>query len=157
MTRLDRFRAAQNSSSAGFDAALRELRSGGKQGHWVWYIFPQLAGLGSSAAARMYAIADEAEAVEFLREAELRSRLLTITTVVAEQLRGGHVGLRVLMGSDLDAKKLVSSLTLFAPVARRLSGEHDDCRRLADVAGEVLSLAAREGYPACAFTRQRLR
>ena len=114
MSRLDRFRDAQNSSDAGFESALDELRRGRKSGHWIWYIFPQIAGLGTSDAARTFALEGEEEAAEFLRDTELRSRLLTIASAVADQLRTGRTqSLRALMGSDIDARKVVSSLTLF--------------------------------------------
>jgi uncharacterized protein (DUF1810 family) len=142
---VERFKTAQNSPHAGFDEALDEIQSGQKRGHWIWYVFPQLAGLGSSASARMYAIEGETEAVEFLRDSELRSRLLTITIAVSEQLESG-VSLRDLMGSEIDALKLVSSLTLFRHAANTLGDP------LATTADKVLKAAAVEGYQACAYT-----
>ena len=160
MSRLERFREAQNSEHAGFASALAELRSGGKQGHWIWYVFPQIDGWGMSGMSQAYALAGEGEAAEFLRDAELRARLLTITETVAAQLRSGRVAsLRTLMGSDIDARKLVSSLTLFAYAARRLYEveELDAYGALANVADDVLTMAAAQGYPACAHTLRRLR
>jgi len=160
VSRLDRFRAAQNSPYAGFEAALQEIRSGGKTGHWIWYIFPQLAGLGSSAASRTFAIDGEAEAVEFLQDPELRVRLLTIAEAVAEQIRTGRArSLGRLMGSEIDARKIVSSLTLFGHVASKLHiAEHlNEYSALAKAADEVLSAAASEGYSPCAYTLRRLR
>ena len=65
---LDRFHDAQASPSAGYDTALAEIRRGRKTSHWIWYIFPQLAGLGRSSTARAYAIRDLAEACEYLRD-----------------------------------------------------------------------------------------
>ena len=91
MSRLERFREAQNSSYAGFESALAELRSGAKTGHWIWYVFPQIAGLGMSGHAQAFALDGEEEAAEFLRDAELRTRLLTIASAVAEQLGTGRV------------------------------------------------------------------
>jgi uncharacterized protein (DUF1810 family) len=160
MSRLDRFRDAQNSSYAGFESALDEVRSGGKRGHWIWYIFPQIAGLGTSDAARTFALEGEEEAAEFLRDSELRSRLLTIASAVADQLRTGSTpSLRTLMGSDIDARKVVSSLTLFGHVARKLhdSDDIDAYRSIATVADDVLALAASQGYPPCSYTLRRLR
>ena len=157
---LDRFKDAQDSSWEGFESALDELRTGGKRGHWIWYVFPQIKGLGTSAAAQRFAIDGEEEAVEFLRDSELRSRLLTITNAVAEQLRTGNAkSLRALMGSDIDAKKVVSSLTLFGHVAKKLHNTEgiDTCSSIATVADEVLALAASQGYPPCAYTRRRIR
>src|SRR5262245_10719770 len=109
MPDLERFRTAQ-ASSAGFALALAEIRAGGKRTHWIWYVFPQLEGLGRSAAARRYAIRGEDEAAEYLRDPVLRARFLTISQAVAEQLRAQGTPLRQLMGADVDALKLVSSL-----------------------------------------------
>ncbi|MGE5835869.1 MAG: DUF1810 family protein, partial [Acidobacteriota bacterium] len=85
MTGLERFKSAQAAAHSGFDTALAEIRAGGKRGHWIWYIFPQLAGLGGSPMSAHFAIAGEAEAMEYLRDRDLRARLLTITTAVAER------------------------------------------------------------------------
>jgi uncharacterized protein (DUF1810 family) len=159
MSRLERFKSAQDSSRSGFQSALDEIRSGGKTGHWIWYVFPQLAGLGSSGPAQLFAIDGEEEAAEFLHDAELRSRLLTITAAVAEQLRTRKAtSLGALMGSDIDARKIVSSLTLFGRVARNLDATEgiETCGALAQVAEEVLAVAATEGYPPCAYTLRRL-
>ncbi|WP_157899478.1 DUF1810 family protein [Luteitalea pratensis] len=160
MSRLDRFREAQNSSHAGFESALAELRSGGKRGHWIWYVFPQIDGLGMSGMSQAFAIDGEDEAAAFLRDAELRSRLLTITSTVAEQLSTGRVSsLRTLMGSDIDAMKVVSSLTLFGHVARKLNDIEglDAYGAMARVADDVLAMAESQGYPPCAHTLRRLR
>ena len=108
--------------------------------------------------AQTFAIDGDDEAVAFLRDSELRSRLLTITEAVAGQLRSG-AALRTLMGSDVDARKVVSSLTLFGHVARRLSEAEggDLYEAVAAVAAEVLNLAASQGYPPCSYTLGRLR
>jgi uncharacterized protein (DUF1810 family) len=154
-TRLERFRAAQDSADMGFDAALHEIQTGGKRGHWIWYVFPQLSGLGSSEFSQTFAIEGPREAAEFLRDPKLRSRLLTITRAVATQLRTRKAAsLRMLMGSDTDARKLVSSLTLFGSVAEDLDSRERlaDCHALARAADEVLAIAASQGYPACEFT-----
>ena len=158
MAGLDRFRDAQDSSYEGFESALDEMRTGGKRGHWIWYVFPQISGLGTSGASKTFAIDDEVEAAEFLRDSELRSRYLTIAQAVAEQLRTG-TPLRALMGSDIDAKKIVSSLTLFGHVATKLDDTEGvgAYRALAIVADEILTMAGAQGYPPCAYTRHRLR
>jgi uncharacterized protein (DUF1810 family) len=159
MARLERFKLAQDSSHAGFESALNEIQAGGKRGHWIWYVFPQLAGLGTSGLSHTFAIDGKAEAVEFLRDPQLRSRLLTIATAVATQLRTRRAtSLRALMGSDTDARKIVSSLTLFGSIAKDLDAAEGlaDYHTLADVADQVLSIAASQGYPACAFTVRRL-
>ena len=158
MARLDRFKEAQDSSYEGFDSALAELRNGRKSGHWIWYVFPQIGGLGTSGASQTYAIDGEVEALEFLRDPELRSRYLAIAQAVAAQLKGGKP-LQVLMGSDIDARKVVSSLTLFGHAAKKL---HDlegieAYSSVAIVADEVLTLAAAQGYPPCPRTLRSLR
>jgi hypothetical protein len=78
-------------------------------------------------------------------------------TAVAERLRQ-KVGLEDLMGSSIDALKLVSSLTLFGAVARRLdsAGESEEYAALANLAEEILATAAQEGYPPCRYTQERL-
>lgn len=160
MSRIERFRTAQDSHREGFETAMLELRTGGKRGHWIWYIFPQIRGLGVSGTSQMYAIQDEDEAVEFLRDPELRARLLSATQTVAEQLNTGTAGSLVrLMGGSLDAKKLVSSLTLFGDVARRLYETEgiEALDALARTADDVLARAASEGLPACAYTLRQLR
>ena len=134
------------------------MRTGGKTGHWIWYVFPQISGLGTSGTSQAFAIDGEEEAAAFLRDALLRSRFLTIVQAVDEQLKTGKA-LRALLGSDIDAKKVVSSLTLFGHVARKLHGTEgiDAYGSVATAADDVLSLAATQGYPACAYTLRRLR
>jgi uncharacterized protein (DUF1810 family) len=153
-----RFLSAQNDPISGFDAALAEIRSGRKTGHWIWYVFPQLSGLGGSAMSQRYGVDGPEEAIEYLEQPELCERLLTITTAVADRLRGG-APLEQLMGSTIDALKLVSSLTLFGDAARRLfldEGQpaHDALARVAD---EVLAAAATQGYPRCRYTLVQLK
>jgi uncharacterized protein (DUF1810 family) len=158
MSRLDRFKAAQDSSRSGFQSALGEIQAGAKRGHWIWYVFPQLAGLGSSPLSQSFAIDDEEEAAEYLQDAELRSRLLAIANAVADQLKAGKT-LRGLMGSEIDAQKVVSSLTLFGHVAgkRQAIEGLDAYDAVARIADEVLAAAASEGFPLCAYTLRRLR
>jgi uncharacterized protein (DUF1810 family) len=156
---MERFRQAQDAPDGGFDAALEELRAGAKSGHWIWYVFPQIDGLGTSGMAQAFALRGEAEAIEFLRDPELRSRLLTIAGTLARQLKPGRVeSLRTLMGSDIDARKVVSSLTLFRHVARTLYDLEGaaEYASIATIADEVLAVAATQGYPPCAYTLGRL-
>src|SRR6266566_5091310 len=113
---LERFHEAQARRLAGYDAALAEIRAGGKRGHWIWYIFPQIEGLGRSSTARSYALRDLDEACTYLRDPVLRSRYEEISAAVEEQLAGG-VSVEHLMGGSTDALKLASSLTLFRAAA----------------------------------------
>jgi uncharacterized protein (DUF1810 family) len=152
---LERFMKAQ--SGGEYESALAEMKAGRKQSHWIWYIFPQVSGLGSSSMSQTYAIRDRTEAIAYLRHPVLFARLLAITTVVASHVRKG-AALDRLMGSSIDAAKLVSSLTLFSDVARGLSESPTDANAtLADLAEEVLIAAAAQGYVRCRHTLERLR
>ena len=107
--------------------------------------------------SRTYGIRGLAEAEEYLRDPILRSRLLAITTAVAEHVSQG-ASLETLMGSSIDALKLVSSLTLFGSVARKLHATEGLAAydALARVAEEVLDAAALQGYGPCQYTLDRL-
>ncbi len=106
---LERFVTAQNAGGS-YDRAVEELRRGHKTSHWMWYVFPQIAGLGQSQMSRTYAIASLAEAKAYLKDPVLGPRLIDCASVVAsaqaqtaEQIFGG-----------IDAQKLYSSMTLFS-------------------------------------------
>ena len=103
----DRFVAAQADV---YETALAELRAGEKRSHWMWFVFPQIAGLGHSAMARHYAIADLAEARAYLAHPVLGGRL----TACAEAALGwaGRRSAEAMLGG-IDAVKLRSSATLF--------------------------------------------
>lgn len=149
---LERFRLAQDSDDDGIAEALHELRTSGKRSHWIWYVFPQLAGLGSSHMARAFGLDGVQEASSYFRDPTLRSRLTEATAAVLARLNEGWPLTRV-MGSEIDALKLVSSLTLFEGIAAQFGGEH---LRFASLAGEVLQRAEAQGYPRCAFTLKSL-
>ncbi|MBX7444573.1 MULTISPECIES: DUF1810 domain-containing protein [unclassified Arthrobacter] len=109
---LDRFVTAQNRGGT-YEQALGELQVGNKTGHWMWFIFPQIAGLGRSATSRTYAIASLAEARAYLDHDVLGPRLLECAQALtnhpdrsAEDILGG-----------IDAQKLRSSMTLFLRAA----------------------------------------
>jgi uncharacterized protein (DUF1810 family) len=154
---LARFTEAQELGLSGFDAALREIQAGAKTGHWIWYVFPQLTGLGISSVSRTYGIHGLEEARDYLRNPTLRSRLLTITTAVADHLARG-ASIETLMGSSTDALKLVSSLTLFRHAATDLHAEEElpACGSLARVASDVLKAAESQGYGPCRYTLSQL-
>jgi uncharacterized protein (DUF1810 family) len=158
-SRIQRFKDAQDRHISGYESALSEIRAGGKRSHWIWYVFPQLAGLGQSAMAQEYGLDGVAEAEDFLRDPVLRSRLLTIATVAAEHLNRPGASLERLMASSIDAAKLVSSMTLFGAVAKRLHAAEglDEYASMAQVAGQILTAAEAEGYPPCRFTLRFLR
>src|SRR6476469_10919092 len=99
---LERFHQGQASHSAGYDTALAEIRAGGKRSHWIWYIFPQIEGLGRSSTARAYALQDLGEACAYLRDPILRARYEEIVAAVSEQL-GRAIRVEDLMGGRTDA------------------------------------------------------
>jgi uncharacterized protein (DUF1810 family) len=140
-----------------YERALAEIRAGRKRGHWIWYTFPQIAGLGSSHMSQAYAIQDRGEAEEYLRHPLLAQRLAEIAGAAAGHLRNG-VALNTLMGSSIDAAKLVSSMTLFGEVARRLpeNARTAEADALANAAEAILAAAATQGYPRCEHTIRRL-
>jgi uncharacterized protein (DUF1810 family) len=136
---LERFVVAQ--SGGVYESAVRELRAGRKVGHWMWFVFPQLVGLGRSEVSRYYGIASLEEARAYLahpvlgpRLREAAATLLAVEGRSAEAILGG-----------VDAMKLRSSMTLFglaAPdevlfreVLDRFFGGQEDDRTVALLAG----------------------
>lgn len=104
---LQRFLDAQQTTYA---AALAELRRGKKTTHWMWFVFPQLAGLGHSPTAQHYAVASLDEASAYLRHPTLGQRLRDCVRAL-QDLPHGNSAVAVL--GEVDAMKLRSSLTLF--------------------------------------------
>jgi uncharacterized protein (DUF1810 family) len=155
VTSLSRFHLAQASPSAGYDTALAEIRRGRKTSHWIWYIFPQIDGLGRSSTARAYAIRDLAEACAYLRDPLLRTRYEEIAGALSEQLAGGRT-VEDLMGGSTDALKLVSSLTLFRVAAQNLVGEDSTFDSLAKRCDSILELTSARGCRPCAQTLTRV-
>ncbi len=114
---LDRFIEAQNSNYYGelsqYETAKKELEEGLKQSHWMWYIFPQIKGLGRSDMAAKYAIQNIGEATEYYNNSVLGTRLEELVRIVngiedksADEIFG-----------HIDAMKFLSCLTLFNQVA----------------------------------------
>ncbi|MBE9046146.1 DUF1810 domain-containing protein [Pleurocapsales cyanobacterium LEGE 10410] len=126
---LNRFISAQEGI---YHRVLEELKNGSKRSHWMWYIFPQLDGLGRSATARRYAIKSIEEAIEYLNHPVLGARLLECTNTV---LAIKEKTVSEIFGYP-DDRKLKSSMTLFSEVAtdsvfvhvldRYFQGERDD-------------------------------
>jgi uncharacterized protein (DUF1810 family) len=108
---LDRFVAAQDRDRT-YERALAELNHGAKQTHWMWFVFPQIAGLGQSANSQLYAISSLDEARAYLHHPVLGPRFMECTRVVAA-LDGTA---RSIFGG-IDEQKLRSSMTLFARAA----------------------------------------
>ena len=136
---LSRFLEAQKNA---YDTALREIRAGRKRSHWMWYIFPQIQGLGYSAMAQHYAIRDLGEAREYLQHPLLGPRLIEISEAL---LSLDESDPRRVMGSP-DDLKLRSCMTLlqcaapdqpvFGKVLDKFYGGRPDGRTL-----EILSLS----------------
>ena len=96
-----------------YHKVIQELRNGQKQSHWMWFIFPQIAGLGYSSTAKYYAIQNVDEARAYLAHPTVGARLLECTEIVV-----AHKDLSALtIFGDIDEMKLRSSMTLFAHIA----------------------------------------
>jgi uncharacterized protein (DUF1810 family) len=106
---LQRFVDAQ---AGVYESALAELRRGHKSGHWMWFVFPQIAGLGRSAMSQIYAIRSLAEAEAYVAHPVLGERLRECCQAVLDGAADGRSAEAVL--GPIDAVKLRSSMTLFA-------------------------------------------
>jgi uncharacterized protein (DUF1810 family) len=109
---LERFVAAQDARGT-YASALAELRSGRKTGHWMWFVFPQIAGLGLSETSRRYAISSLDEARAYVAHPVLGPRLEESARALLEL--DGRTATEIL--GPVDAMKLRSSMTLFARAA----------------------------------------
>lgn len=109
---LERFVAAQDSGGT-YEQALAELRAGHKTSHWMWFVFPQITGLGQSEMSRRYAIASLEEAREYLAHPVLGPRLIECSEALLTH--EGKSAAEILGG--IDATKLRSSMTLFTRAA----------------------------------------
>lgn len=114
---LERFLRAQDNGSS-YERALAELKAGRKTGHWIWWVFPQLRGLGTSENSTYYGLADEAEAAAYFAHPVLGARYRECVGIVHGHLCKDGLSPLELMGSEIDAVKLRSSLELFLKVAR---------------------------------------
>ena len=106
MNNLKRFLDGQEND---FERALSEIKRGRKQSHWMWYVFPQIAGLGFSSTSKFYAIKNRAEAESYLSHSVLGKRLIEISEALLE-IEGKTAN--QIFGSPDDVK-LKSSMTLF--------------------------------------------
>ncbi|MBQ9060143.1 MAG: DUF1810 domain-containing protein [Firmicutes bacterium] len=99
---------AQDASYDGYEQALGEIRRGRKLSHWIWYIFPQIRGLGRSSTAQYYALENLEEARQYLQNQLLREHLIEISEALLEQ----DERIESIVGY-VDAMKVRSSMTLF--------------------------------------------
>jgi uncharacterized protein (DUF1810 family) len=134
---LERFVEAQ---SRVIEQVRAELRAGAKRGHWMWFVFPQLKGLGFSETSRFYGIGSREEAAAYLKHAVLGPRLVECTRLVlgvkgrtAEQIFG-----------DVDALKFRSSMTLFAEVTLKEAVFQEVLERFFDGEGDLATLEVLE-------------
>ena len=129
---LQRFVEAQDGGGT-YESAIRELRAGRKRTHWMWFVFPQIAGLGRSTTAQRYAISGLDEARAYLAHPVLGPRLVESAQALVDLRQSDPI--EVL--GEIDAQKLRSSMTLFARAApdeevfvlvldRYFSGKPDD-------------------------------
>lgn len=110
---IERFLDAQNATYAGYEQALEEVRNGRKVWHWIWYVFPQMRGLGHSERANYYGIADRKEAEDYLLNFTLNDRLHEISEALLQHQNKSAVSI---FGA-LDAMKVQSSMTLFDAIS----------------------------------------
>lgn len=119
---IERFVEAQEHTWTGYEAALAEIEQGRKMSHWIWYIFPQLRGLGHSRYSHFYGIADRKEAEAYLAHPILGPRLREISEAFLTNTNKSAVAIL----GPIDAQKVKSCMTLF------------DCISPGDIFGEVL-------------------
>ncbi|GMO11461.1 MAG: hypothetical protein Ta2D_13680 [Rickettsiales bacterium] len=107
---LEKFKIAQEKDST-YNIALNEIKNGKKINHWIWYVFPQIQGLGESSTSKFYAIKDLNEAADYLNDEVLGKRLIEISQALLTHNKSAEDIL-----GDIDACKLKSSMTLFSQV-----------------------------------------
>ena len=117
MENLNRFLTAQENM---YEIALSEIKRGEKESHWMWYIFPQLRGLGRSPMAYKYGLDGVEEAKAYLAHPVLSARLIEISEALLDHK---EECIENIMG-DIDAMKLRSSMTLFASLSEEYSVFH---------------------------------
>ena len=117
---LERFVKAQNVGDT-YEQALKEIKAGRKRSHWIWFIFPQLKGLGFSYRSQYYGIEDLDEAKSYLAHNVLGARLVEISEALLQLSENDPL---VVMGGSPDDMKLKSSMTLFALASGGVSVFH---------------------------------
>ena len=120
MSELERFIKAQEND---YETALKEIKNGKKSSCWMWYIFPQIIGLGMTSTAQYYGIKDIEEAIEYLNNETLGARLVEISQALLEL--DDDTNINEVMGYP-DNLKLKSSMTLFKKASEELGSKYDD-------------------------------
>ena len=149
-TSLERFREAQKEMHL---TAKCELASGAKRTHWIWYIFPQLKGLGHSNMCKHYDIQSGDEACAYLQDESLFKNYVELLSIVKIQLTKG-ISLNNLFNGSTDAKKFISSLTLFNLAAKHLLSENFyQLSAFVELTNNLLKIIQTQGYKTCTHTR----
>jgi len=154
---LDRFlKAQEHGDPATYAVALRELRQGSKDSHWIWYVFPQLQGLGYSGHARYYGLRDLEEARAYLLEPTLCHRYREALSALVSAMAKGRGIISIL--SDVDALKTVSSATLFHQVLRNTDTPLPEAlMAISNLMDELFVLIQVDGLQPCLRTQEMLR
>ncbi|CAM2955214.1 Uncharacterized conserved protein [Legionella steigerwaltii] len=160
MSTIQRFIKAQQGQEmyTSFLQAYNELKAGRKQSHWIWYIFPQLKLIGFSSTAQYFGIVDFKEACDYLQNEELFQNYYAIAKLVEQQIKR-KIPVETLMSGQIDAKKLVSSLTLFRASASFLLHQGDnsqDFAALVNCCDQILVETSKQGYVPCTLTLEFL-
>ena len=106
---IKRFKTIQDNPFTGYAQALKEITNGKKTSHWIWYIFPQLRGLGQSSRSAYYGLSGREEALLYLQDEQLGKRLREITEALLNHT--GRPAVSIL--GEIDAMKVQSCMTLF--------------------------------------------
>lgn len=143
---MDRFKNITN-----FDDAIEEINNGNKESHWMWYIFPQLEGLGSTEKSVYYSLKDPKEAEEFLLDLACRSRLLLALNAVKNNNKNktDKTELQDIFNSIIDCKKFMSCLTLFKYVSKHLNDVE-----IYNLISELINWAHEEYMYECLYTEE---
>jgi uncharacterized protein (DUF1810 family) len=134
MARLARFLEAQVGV---FERARSELAGSGKTSHWIWYIFPQRKGLGSSYNATYYGLDDDQEIVDYVQHPVLGPRYFDVVSVAHGKLVTENGNVQRLMGSSIDVMKLKSSLGTFVHVIQDIEPKTEDMNTFLVQANEI--------------------
>ncbi len=116
--------------------AIEELKKGEKISHWIWYCLPTIYGLGVSDMSKKYAIKNDNEAIKYLQHNILGKRLLDMLNIIMRQILKNNITINNLMGSEIDVKKLISSLTLWKYIIMKyqLGGRNiDDINKIVNI------------------------
>lgn len=141
--KMDRFKNVDN-----FNEAIDEINNANKESHWMWYVFPQLEGLGYTEMSKYYSLKDPKEAKEFLLDPVCRSRLLTAFCAVKSHRNKNE--LQDIFNSIIDCKKFMSCLTLFKYMSKNIND-----KEINELVSELIDWALEEHLFECDFTEEK--